>query len=244
MELTSTGTNPFRSAGLFKHFNCPTPDSMLSTGSGSVYSNLVARSSSFLLPEKLQIVKPIECSQTLQHWQHLARPNLGCLFEARPGISVKRASPEVIKSNCLVDADTSISLEYDEDSDAGVNDMFGDEFGGEYADLETNNSSELLSNFDYQRSEYDYAPGLVQYNNNYSSGNLRVLSPGRVQMLSNLLRGEETKEFPSTQTPEVKGEVKGKESSFFFDLLNKCFSNNTDSGQRPLQKQRVEYCVF
>jgi len=182
---------------------------MLSTGSGSIYSNLVARSSSFLLPEKLQIVKPIEGSQTLQHWQHLARPNLGCLFEARPGISVKRASPEVIKSNCLVDADTSISLEYDEDSDAGVNDMFGDEFGGEYADLETNNSSELLSNFDYQRSEYDYAPGLVQYNNNYS-----------------------------------KREVKGKESSFFFDLLNKCFSNSADSGHRPLQKQRVEDCFF
>jgi len=184
-------------------------------------------------------VKPIEGSQTLQHWQHLARPNLGCLFEARPGISVKRASPEVIKSNCLVDADTSISLEYEEDSDAGVNDMFGDEFGGEYGDLEANNSSELLSNFDYERSECDYAPGLVQYNSDYSSGNLRVLSPGRVQMLSNLLRGEEAKESPSTQR-----EVKGKESSFFFDLLNKCFSNSADSGHRPLQKQRVEDFLF
>lgn len=42
-----------------------------------------------MLPEKLQIVKPIEGSQTLQHWQYLATPTLGCLFEERPGIRVK-----------------------------------------------------------------------------------------------------------------------------------------------------------
>lgn len=69
--------------------NCPTPDSVLSTGSASIYSSLFAKSSSFMLPEKLQIVKPIEGSQTLQHWQHLATPNLGCLFEERPGIRLK-----------------------------------------------------------------------------------------------------------------------------------------------------------
>lgn len=81
--------NQSHSSNLVRQFtNCPTPDSMFSTGSASIYSNLIARSNSFLLPEKLQIVKPIEGSQTLQHWQQLARPNLGCLFETRPGMCI------------------------------------------------------------------------------------------------------------------------------------------------------------
>ena len=81
-----------------KFTNCPTPDSVLSTGSASIYSSLLKSSSSgggFVLPERLQIVKPIEGSQTLQHWQYLATPNLGCLFEERPGVRVvKGTSPQ------------------------------------------------------------------------------------------------------------------------------------------------------
>lgn len=86
-----------KSAYFAKLTNCPTPDSILSTGSASLYSNILARSSSFILPEKLQIVKPIEGSQTLQHWQYLATPNLGCLFENRPGISIKEIARIRIK---------------------------------------------------------------------------------------------------------------------------------------------------
>lgn len=86
--------NP-RAINVFSHHqrgkftNCPTPDSVLSTGSASIYSSLLIKSSSFMFPERLQIVKPIEGSQTLQHWQYLATPNLGCLFEERPGIRIK-----------------------------------------------------------------------------------------------------------------------------------------------------------
>lgn len=41
------------------------------------------------LPEKLQIVKPIEGSQTLYHWSQLATPNFGGLLEERPGVKIR-----------------------------------------------------------------------------------------------------------------------------------------------------------
>jgi hypothetical protein len=113
--------------------NCRTPDSMLSTGSASVYSNLLGRSSStFMLPEKLQIVKPLEGSNTLQHWQKLGTPNLGCLFEKRPGITIKGNSPDEaskkfdmqekresnLNMNNYIDEDDGVNLDmYEEDDD-------------------------------------------------------------------------------------------------------------------------------
>uniref|UniRef100_A0A671FPV9 Trafficking kinesin protein 2 n=1 Tax=Rhinolophus ferrumequinum TaxID=59479 RepID=A0A671FPV9_RHIFE len=41
------------------------------------------------MPEKLQIVKPLEGSQTLHHWQQLAQPNLGTILDPRPGVITK-----------------------------------------------------------------------------------------------------------------------------------------------------------
>uniref|UniRef100_UPI00398E43AE trafficking kinesin-binding protein 2 isoform X2 n=1 Tax=Pristiophorus japonicus TaxID=55135 RepID=UPI00398E43AE len=41
------------------------------------------------LPEKLQIVKPIEGSMTLHQWQQLAQPNLGTILDPRPGVLTK-----------------------------------------------------------------------------------------------------------------------------------------------------------
>ncbi|XP_072274848.1 trafficking kinesin-binding protein 2 isoform X2 [Pyxicephalus adspersus] len=46
-----------------------------------------------LLPEKLQIVKPLEGSQTLHHWQQLAQPNLGTILDPRPGVMTKGFKP-------------------------------------------------------------------------------------------------------------------------------------------------------
>ncbi|XP_063285919.1 trafficking kinesin-binding protein 2 isoform X1 [Pelobates fuscus] len=46
-----------------------------------------------LLPEKLQIVKPIEGSQTLHQWQQLAQPNLGTILDPRPGVLTKGFKP-------------------------------------------------------------------------------------------------------------------------------------------------------
>uniref|UniRef100_A0A8D1NYW8 Trafficking kinesin protein 2 n=1 Tax=Sus scrofa TaxID=9823 RepID=A0A8D1NYW8_PIG len=41
------------------------------------------------MPEKLQIVKPLEGSQTLHQWQQLAQPNLGTILDPRPGVITK-----------------------------------------------------------------------------------------------------------------------------------------------------------
>ncbi|XP_075767388.1 huntingtin-associated protein 1 isoform X3 [Pelodiscus sinensis] len=45
--------------------------------------------SSFYLPDKLQIVKPLEGSVTLHQWQQLAKPNLGGILVPRPGVLTK-----------------------------------------------------------------------------------------------------------------------------------------------------------
>ncbi|KAM9738211.1 LOW QUALITY PROTEIN: trafficking kinesin-binding protein 1 [Menidia menidia] len=45
------------------------------------------------LPDKLQIVKPLEGSATLLHWQQLAQPHLGVILDARPGVLPKGYRP-------------------------------------------------------------------------------------------------------------------------------------------------------
>ncbi|XP_032806948.1 trafficking kinesin-binding protein 1-like isoform X2 [Petromyzon marinus] len=45
------------------------------------------------LPDKLQIVKPLEGSMTLQQWQQLAQPHLGGILDARPGVITKDSWP-------------------------------------------------------------------------------------------------------------------------------------------------------
>lgn len=67
----------------FLPFGCRTPDSLMSTGSGNYYNT------NWRLPEKLQIVKPMEGSQTLHHWSQLAQPTFGGLLEERPGVKIK-----------------------------------------------------------------------------------------------------------------------------------------------------------
>ncbi|GAA6102446.1 trafficking kinesin-binding protein 1 [Tachysurus ichikawai] len=67
-------------------------DSLESTGtnySGSSQHSSATSSSRSYLPERLQIVKPLEGSVTLHHWQQLATPNLGGILQPRPGILTK-----------------------------------------------------------------------------------------------------------------------------------------------------------
>ncbi|CAJ0942390.1 unnamed protein product [Ranitomeya imitator] len=70
-------------------------ESVLSTGTNYSGISEATGSSSFslgsrsYLPEKLQIVKPIEGSATLLHWQKLAKPNLGGILDPRPGVLTK-----------------------------------------------------------------------------------------------------------------------------------------------------------
>ncbi|XP_018090176.1 trafficking kinesin-binding protein 1 isoform X1 [Xenopus laevis] len=70
-------------------------ESILSTGTNYSGISEVTGSSSLSfgsrsgLPEKLQIVKPLEGSATLMHWQQLAKPNLGGILDHRPGVLTK-----------------------------------------------------------------------------------------------------------------------------------------------------------
>ncbi|XP_059363408.1 trafficking kinesin-binding protein 1-like isoform X3 [Carassius carassius] len=62
-------------------------ESIMSLGTlHSVYSIYSTRS---YLPEKLQIVKPLEGSATLHAWQQLAQPHLGGILDMRPGVVTK-----------------------------------------------------------------------------------------------------------------------------------------------------------
>ncbi|KAJ8004859.1 hypothetical protein DPEC_G00140680 [Dallia pectoralis] len=69
-------------------------DSIMSLGGShsSIWSGYSLSSRSYL-PEKLQIVKPLEGSATLHHWQQLAQPNLGGILDARPGVVTKGFRP-------------------------------------------------------------------------------------------------------------------------------------------------------
>ncbi|XP_043512354.1 trafficking kinesin-binding protein milt isoform X2 [Frieseomelitta varia] len=76
-----------RSPSTFVPIGCRTPDSIMSTGSTGNLSGY--GSNSWRIPEKLQIVKPLEGSQTLHHWTQLATPTLGGLLEERPGVKTR-----------------------------------------------------------------------------------------------------------------------------------------------------------
>ncbi|XP_070786504.1 trafficking kinesin-binding protein 2 [Enoplosus armatus] len=58
-------------------------------------SDLSISSSLFktFLPEKLQIVKPMEGSLTLHHWQQLAKPHLATILDPHPGVVTKGFCP-------------------------------------------------------------------------------------------------------------------------------------------------------
>ncbi|XP_066544695.1 trafficking kinesin-binding protein 2 isoform X2 [Amia ocellicauda] len=73
---------------------CSSPNgSVISTATN--YTDLSISSSCFktFLPEKLQIVKPIEGSLTLHHWQQLAQPHLATILDPRPGVVTKGFKP-------------------------------------------------------------------------------------------------------------------------------------------------------
>ncbi|XP_047216519.1 trafficking kinesin-binding protein 1 isoform X3 [Girardinichthys multiradiatus] len=55
---------------------------------GSIWSGYSITARSYL-PDKLQIVKPLEGSATLHAWQQLAQPHMGALLDHRPGVVTK-----------------------------------------------------------------------------------------------------------------------------------------------------------
>ncbi|XP_026525600.1 trafficking kinesin-binding protein 1-like, partial [Notechis scutatus] len=69
---------------------CLTPsESITSIGTNYSGSSGTSLSSYSFFPEKLQIIKPMEGSMTLHHWQQLARPHLAGILDPRPGVFTK-----------------------------------------------------------------------------------------------------------------------------------------------------------
>ncbi|XP_069568876.1 trafficking kinesin-binding protein 2 isoform X2 [Brachyistius frenatus] len=65
------------------------------------------------LPEKLQIVKPMEGSLTLHHWQQLAKPHLATILDPHPGIVTKGFRP-LTRDAAYRLSDTEEDEEYEE----------------------------------------------------------------------------------------------------------------------------------
>ncbi|KAH8251397.1 hypothetical protein KR032_010678 [Drosophila birchii] len=90
-EPTAHGTGHERNSNL--PLGVRTPDSIMSTGSsgmsGSTNHMSASMSHQWRLPEKLQIIKPMEGSQTLHHWSRLATPTLSGLLDERPGVTIR-----------------------------------------------------------------------------------------------------------------------------------------------------------
>lgn len=70
-------------------YGCRTPDSIMSTGSSGLSGFSGHSTGSWKLPEKLQIVKPLEGSLTLATWSQLATPTLSGLLDERPGVKIR-----------------------------------------------------------------------------------------------------------------------------------------------------------
>ncbi|XP_069051346.1 trafficking kinesin-binding protein 1 isoform X3 [Lepisosteus oculatus] len=76
------------------HSGSLTPaESIMSLGTHHSGLSVFSFGSRSYLPEKLQIVKPLEGSATLHHWQQLAQPNLGGILDSRPGVVTKGFRP-------------------------------------------------------------------------------------------------------------------------------------------------------
>ena len=76
-------------------------------------------SSGWRLSDKLRIIKPLEGSLTLHHWQKLAKPNLGNILEEQTGIAIKGSQTqcninelesEFGMSDCVEDGDPDYYL--------------------------------------------------------------------------------------------------------------------------------------
>ncbi|XP_061692926.1 trafficking kinesin-binding protein 2 isoform X2 [Syngnathoides biaculeatus] len=73
------------------------------------------------LPEKLQIVKPMEGSLTLHHWQQLAKPHLATILDPHPGVVTKGFRPLAQDAvYCLKDMEEDEEDEARAEGEAGV----------------------------------------------------------------------------------------------------------------------------
>ncbi|XP_076871287.1 trafficking kinesin-binding protein 2 isoform X2 [Brachyhypopomus gauderio] len=80
------------SEGTGSGYNSPIRSALSSSTNLSEFSFTSGCFKTFL-PEKLQIVKPMEGSLTLHHWQQLAKPHLATILDPHPGVVTKGFRP-------------------------------------------------------------------------------------------------------------------------------------------------------
>ena len=253
-----------------KQINCPTPESIFSTGSASIYSKSTATASAlFVLPEKLQIVKPIEGSQTLQHWQQLATPHMACLFETRPGISIKEAcfnmsntaAEKQQKKNKKLSSlnlygDKNDEEEEEEEEDFGIFDNDDDE-----DEDEDEEQSVDIENDDYD-DEIDFInKNNHSFSNSFSTENLllpsntKLFSPSKVKYLSDLLKSNEQSSEAEIvlQREEIQQSTSSSTSSTSFlglltnvsrKFLHMNSSEETQYEKRQKKKKKKRHDIF
>ncbi|XP_064879199.1 trafficking kinesin-binding protein 2 isoform X1 [Oncorhynchus nerka] len=110
------------------------------------------------LPEKLQIVKPMEGSLTLHHWQQLAMPHLGTILDPHPGVVTKGFRP--LPHDAL--ADTVYRL----------TDLEEDEEGGDEEqkyDMRGNRGKEGTDAWEKKGEEEEEEEGGITFKVQYSS---------------------------------------------------------------------------
>ncbi|XP_038573450.1 trafficking kinesin-binding protein 2 isoform X3 [Micropterus salmoides] len=91
------------------------------------------------LPEKLQIVKPMEGSLTLHHWQQLAKPHLATILDPHPGVVTKGFCP-LVQDSVYRLSDMEEDEEDEEHRETGVVEKGAAERGKEEEDEEEEES--------------------------------------------------------------------------------------------------------
>jgi hypothetical protein len=247
-DMTQNNSILQKNQHLQKLTNCRTPDSMLSTGSASVYSNLLGRSSStFMLPEKLQIVKPLEGSNTLQHWQKLGTPNLGCLFEKRPGITIKGNSPDEAskKFDMQERKESNLNMNNYLDEDDGVNlDMYEEDDDELDFNFSNNNNNDFDSsdpnNLFNEKFSMSLNTSFTESDDSEPKKNHRFFSPSKFKLLSRLLESDDE--------PRVEEAEKETKNNFFMSFIKNFStkfnfnSTNTTEFNETLRKNKRQEC--
>ena len=249
-DITQINSIMQKNVHLQKFTNCRTPDSCLSTGSSSIYSSLLGRSSStFMLPEKLQIVKPLEGSNTLQHWQKLGTPNLGCLFEKRPGISIKgNNSPDETSKHLAMQEkkERHSNKNYYQDEDDGVNlDMYDeddeDELDFNFSNNNNNNDFDSSDPSNLFNEKFSLNTSFTDSEDSDQKKTHRFFSPSKFELLSKLLENDDEPRVDEAEKETKEnffvGFIKNFSTKFNFNLA----SNATECNE-TLRKNKRQDC--
>ncbi|KAB7497307.1 Trafficking kinesin-binding protein 1 [Armadillidium nasatum] len=163
---------PHERSHLYLPYGCRTPDSIMSTGSAKSGVSGYASQQDWKLPQKLQIVKPIEGSLTLHQWSRLATPHLGGLLEEKEGIAMKVKG--ITNTDLNLEVYSMSDLEEDEETE-----------------LEEGKDDEELEAKGYPGKQFMATSGVFTYTNS------TVLHPDDLTNLTSSLKSAQMSALPT-----------------------------------------------